>query len=83
MPAIAIECSICPKIIPFSGVIRCSTWETAPGEDKFCRIYSDLSADHPRSRSKLELPVWLMTHSSSQSTSALCRDIKKIPYKQN
>lgn len=76
MPAIAIECSICLKKIPFRGVICHSTWEPALGEDKISPIYSEFSPDHPQSRIKLELAVWLMIHSSSQSALALYRAIK-------
>lgn len=77
MPAIAIKCSICPKIIFFRGVIHCSMWEPGVREDKISPIYSVFSPHHPHSRIKLELAVWLMTQGSSQSTSALCRASQK------
>lgn len=78
-PAIAIKWSGCPTIMPFRGVTCCSTWEPALGEDKISPVYSGFSPDHPQSIIKLELTVWLMTHSSSQRTSSLCRAIKKTP----
>lgn len=70
MPAAATECSICPKIVLFTGVTHFSTWEPAVREDKISLVYSNFSPDHPQSSTKAELAVWLIIHSSSQSRSA-------------